>query len=164
MLDVGCGPRSWLRDIETAAFGVDISPDFTRAFHRAGGRAVLASAIALPFRDGCFQSVWSFGLLHHLPEHEARCAIREMRRVTRAGGRTVIFDAVLPNSAWRRPLAALLRRLDRGRWMRRQNSLEALLAASALNAKESWMCERMTYAHTGLEGLWCRVESSQDSL
>ncbi len=71
-----------------------------------------------------------------------------MQRVTRAGGCTVIFDAVLPRAAWRRPVAALIRRLDRGRWMRTESALTALLAPLG-----EWECERLTYSLTGLEGL-----------
>jgi hypothetical protein len=51
-----------------------------------------------------------------------------MCRVTRDGGCTVVFDAVLPRVAWKSPLATLLGRLDHGRWMRSQESLQALLA------------------------------------
>lgn len=153
-LDAGCGPTSWLWPAGNAPYGVDICLDFARAFHRRSGRAVVASATALPFRTGCFDDVWSFGLLHHLSDGDARAAIREMRRVTRDGGQTVIFDAVLPRRAWTRPLAALLRKLDRGSWMRREETLQALLTTSA----DSWSYERITYAYTGLEGLWCRAE------
>src|SRR4030088_810255 len=74
-LDVGCGAWSCLSLAGMAPYGVDISADCVRAF----GHAVVASAIALPFVDGCFDSVWSFGMLHHLPDHEARAAILEMR-------------------------------------------------------------------------------------
>lgn len=71
-----------------------------------------------------------------------------MQRVTRAGGCTVIMDAVLPRSAWRRPVAALLRRLDRGRWMRTEAALTALLIPN-----EAWERGRLTYSLTGLEGM-----------
>jgi SAM-dependent methyltransferase len=145
-LDVGCGPDSRLRLVGMKPFGVDIAPDRARAF----GPAVVASATALPFADGVFESVWSFGLLHHLPDDGARAAIREMRRVTRAGGATVIFDGVLPRRPWSRPFAWLLRRLDRGRWMRRQEALRTLFDRPA-----SWRFERFTYARTGLEGVIC---------
>ena len=151
-LDVGRGPHPRLRAVGVAAVGVDVSETFVQAVRRAGGKAEVACAMALPFGDGAFAGVWSFGLLHHLPDDAARRAVGEMRRVTRAGGWTVIFDAVRPHSAWRRPLAALLRAADRGRWMRSQAALEALLQPFG-----DWQRERMTYAWTGLEGLWCAL-------
>ena len=150
-LDVGCGPDSPLWSVGMKPFGVDIALDRARAF----GPAVVASAAALPFADGAFASVWSFGLLHHLPDDRARAALREMRRVTGAGGATVILDAVLPRRGWRRPLAWLLRRLDRGRWMRCQEALQALFDSPA-----AWRFERFTYARTGLEGVICKYAGS----
>src|SRR4051794_32123116 len=111
-LDVGCGPSSLLRRVNMDPIGVDCEPARARAF----GKAVVATATALPFADGAFDSVWSLGLLHHLPDVSARAAIREMRRVTGAGGSTVIFDGVLPANG--RPLAQLIRNLDRGGFMR----------------------------------------------
>ena len=151
-LDVGCGPHPRLRAAGVEAAGVDVSETFVQAVRRAGGAAEVACATALPFADGAFAGVWSFGLLHHLPDEAARRAVGEMRRVTCAGGWTVIFDAVLPRAAWRRPLAALVRAADRGRWMRSQAALEALLRPFG-----DWQRERMTYAWTGLEGLWCAL-------
>ena len=147
-LDVGCGPESWLRCVGVQASGVDLSPEFVAEFRRRGGEAVVGGATALPFADGAFDSVWCFGLLHHLADDAARRAVAEMQRVTRAGGCTVVFDAVLPRSAWRRPVAALLRRLDRGRWMRSEAALTSLLTPRA-----EWECGRLTYSLTGLEGL-----------
>ena len=149
-LDVGCGTDSWLRLLDIRPLGVDLDARRVAAFARRHGRAVQAPATALPFADGTFDSVWSFGLLHHLPDHEARLAVAEMRRVTRAGGCTVVFDAVLPRVAWHRPVASVLRRLDRGHWMRTQESLEAVLAPFG-----DWERKRLTYALTGLEGLLC---------
>ena len=144
-LDVGCGGWSCLSAVGMSPYGVDISFERMRAF----GPGVVATAILLPFADGSFDSVWSFGLLHHLPDHDARAAIREMRRVTRPGGRTVVFDGVLPRHSWRRPLAWVIRRLDHGHWMRRQEALDALLESAG-----AWSRERFTYSYIGLEGVF----------
>jgi SAM-dependent methyltransferase len=149
-LDVGCGPDSWLRVAGLQPVGVDSDARRVAAFERRHGRAVCAPATALPFTDGEFDSVWSFGLLHHLPDDDARRAVKEMLRVTRDGGCTVIFDAVLPRVAWKHPLATLLRRMDQGKWMRSQERLETLLVPSG-----DWEQKRLTYALTGLEGLLC---------
>jgi ubiquinone/menaquinone biosynthesis C-methylase UbiE len=149
-LDVGCGPDSWLWSVGLDPVGVDLRAHFAEAFRRQGGEALVACAAALPFGDGSFDSVWSCGLLHHLPDDAAHRAVEEMQRVTRRGGSTVIFDAVLPRSPWQRPLAGLIRRLDGGAWMRSQQALEALLADH-----DGWQTRRVTYAHTGLEGLLC---------
>jgi len=147
-LDVGCGPDSVLRGFGLNPVGIDLSAARVAAFARTGCFAVQASASALPFANESFDSVWSFGLLHHLPDESARQALIEMRRVTRRGGCIIVFDGVPPRIGCKRPIAALVRRLDRGNWMRSQESLEALLVFSG-----DWQCRRLTYALTGLEGL-----------
>lgn len=142
-LDVGCGPVSWLWQDRVRPIGVDV--DIRRA--AAFGSGVAASAVSLPFACGAFDVCWSFGLLHHLNDRDVGLAIAEFRRVTRPGGHIVIFDGVLPEC--RRPLASLVRALDRGHWMRRQGPLESLLGAAV-----RWRVERFTYA-AGLEGVLC---------
>jgi len=136
-LDVGCGPRSRLKDAGIEAIGVDLQP----------GRCITACATHLPFASGVFNSVWSFGLLHHLDDAAAIEALAEMRRVAQAGGHMIVFDGVLPEHS--RPLASMLRRLDRGRRFRSQGELEQLLARCG-----DWRAERFTYSRTGLEGVF----------
>jgi SAM-dependent methyltransferase len=147
-LDVGCGTRSWLHTIGLQPLGVDVDARRVAVFARRHGQAVQASATALPFADGGFDSVWCFGLLHHLSHDDARRAVREMRRVTRCGGYTIVFDGVWPRASWQRPVATWLRRLDHGGWMRSQDELERLLAPFG-----NWERNRLTYSLTGLEGV-----------
>ncbi len=148
-LDVGCGPFSRLAGLGFESLtGVDISPAYVTALEKTGVRGRVSSADALPFADGSFQTVWNIGLLHHLPDDVLRRAVHEMLRVCKPGGRVVVIDAVLPRSAWLRPLAWLTRRLDRGRHMRTQPQLESLLGECA-----SWRFQRETYALNGLECL-----------
>lgn len=149
-LDVGCGPRLAIGP----AIGVDLCFDFAASFRDAGGLAVVADARALPFPDGSFESVWSVGMLHHMTDRDAAAAIGEMRRITSSHGETVVFDAVVPDPAWKRPLAWLIRRCDRGSWMRREAELGALLSAG-------WHRRRVTYAWTGLEALYCRCSREE---
>ena len=94
-----------------------------------------------------FASVWSFGLLHHLDDGQARQALSELLRVLRPGGTCVIFDGILPERPQRRRLAWLIRRLDRGDFHRREAEFRALLPRSA-----GWQVERLTYTWSGLEG------------
>jgi len=151
ILDVGCGPSSYLWRLELHPIGLDLSHVYTSTFHHHGYPAITGSADALPFHNGYFDSVWSIGLLHHLPDDVARQAVKEMIRICRPGGYVVIFDAVLPEPAWQRPAAWMIRRLDRGRFMRTQLALESILSQS-----KGWICERFSYSLTGLEGLLCR--------
>jgi len=151
ILDVGCGPSSWLWRVGLYPVGLDLSFDYTAAFSHHGQTAITGSADALPFLDNSFDGVWSIGLLHHLSDSEARQAVSEMMRICCPGGYVVIFDAVLPEPPWKRPVAWMIRRLDRGRFIRTQFALESILPQC-----EGWICERLSYSLTGLEGLLCK--------
>jgi SAM-dependent methyltransferase len=150
LLDVGVGSRSLLRVAGFEPIGVDLSPRRARAYHRDGGRGIVGTAVMLPFANATFDLVVSCGLLHHLSDNDAHATLAEMPRVTRPGGRIAVFDSVLPEPAWRRPLAWAVRRADRGRFVRRGDDLQALLPEPT-----RWQCTRLTYTATGLEGLWC---------
>ena len=145
LLDVGCGPSSWLWRCGLQPVGVDVSPEYVASYQAAGGEALVGSATALPFADQSFAGVWSIGLLHHLKDADAAQAIREMLRVRKNGGYVVIVDAVLPISRWSRPLAWWLRKRDRGGFVRDMADHQTLFEPGA------WRFERHTYALTGLE-------------
>jgi SAM-dependent methyltransferase len=149
-LDAGCGPDSYLFSLGLDPVGIDISGRLIAAYHKKGkGRkACLASADKLPFTDASFDLVWSCGLLHHLSDEAAAKAVAEMGRVCSREGTIVLFDAVLPRSFSARPLAWLVRRIDRGRFMRTEEQVAALL-----DPRRTWKVERRTYTPTGLEGL-----------
>lgn len=150
ILDVGCGPQSWLWMLGLRPTGLDLSPVYAAKFKQHGETAITGSATHLPFADHSFDAVWSIGVLHHMTDGMVRQAVSEMVRVCSASGYVVVFDAVLPEPAWRHPVAWLLRRLDRGRNMRRQQTLESLLINRA-----DWLCERIQYSLLGHEGLVC---------
>lgn len=150
VLDVGCGPASWLRKVGGHPVGLDISRPYSLAYRQAGGTAVTGSATDLPFADASFTAVWSIGVFHHLPDPLVKTAIAEMIRVCSPNGRVLILDAVLPHSPWRRPLATFVRRLDRGREMRSQEHLESLLPH-----RPDWIVSRRTYTINGLEMAVC---------
>jgi SAM-dependent methyltransferase len=58
------------------------------AFHLPG-RIEQAGAAQLPFADASFDLIYSFGVLHHIPDVAA--AVREMHRVLAPGGRCVLM-------------------------------------------------------------------------
>ena len=150
ILDVGCGPSSWLWRSDLHPVGLDLSFSYIKVFCQFGEPAVTGSAVALPFHNQSFDAVWSFGLLHHLPDDMAHQTTEEMTRVCRPNGYIVIIDAVLPDPAWRRPIAYALRRADRGGFVRREQDFKKILPAD-----QSFTTERFTYAYNGLEVLIC---------
>jgi hypothetical protein len=62
----------------------------------------------------------------------------------------VIIEGVLPHSIRRRPLAHMIRRLDRGEFMRSQQEIELLL-----HNRASWWVDRFSYSPMRLERLAC---------
>lgn len=108
--DVGCGNGAYLASLARRGFagrviGADLSFGMLEAARRgmrtahaaraadgasaAGGAALVAAdAAALPLRDGCADLTFANHMLYHVPDPAA--AVRELRRVTRPGGRVVV--------------------------------------------------------------------------
>jgi ubiquinone/menaquinone biosynthesis C-methylase UbiE len=153
-LDAGCGPRVYaLQSLPGTLVGIDSAAAVLRTAQRNGVVCVCGSTTALPFAEESFDGVVCFGLLHHLSDEDADTSLTEMRRVTRPGGSVVLFDNVKPVSAIHRPLAALLRALDRGRNVRTEAEFRHLLAGHGFSIGPP-----ITYAWAGLEGCWATLK------
>jgi ubiquinone/menaquinone biosynthesis C-methylase UbiE/uncharacterized protein YbaR (Trm112 family) len=99
VLEIGCGAGAHSalfarHGAEVAS--LDLTPDRVLATARKldwidtpGHFALQGDAEFLPFRDCCFDLVYSNGALHHTPDTAK--AIREVFRVLRPGGRAVIM-------------------------------------------------------------------------
>ena len=93
VLDIGCGLGTYVRrisDFTADAFGIDVDVARLKRGAVEGVRGLnLAVAEALPFADNTFDGV----LLNEVIEHvrSDRDALGEALRVTRPGGRVVIF-------------------------------------------------------------------------
>jgi SAM-dependent methyltransferase len=98
--DVGCGNGVYLAGLARRGqaghlIGVDLSPGMlhaarqrTRDAGRPGPALLVADASALPLRHESADLTLAMHMLYHVPEPEL--ALREMRRVTRSGGRLVV--------------------------------------------------------------------------
>lgn len=78
ILDVGCGFGRHLRvasDHGAEVVGVDLSGGVEIAYRNLAGRPnchiLQANIHERPLRDACFDVVWSFGVLHHMPDPAA---------------------------------------------------------------------------------------------
>nr|MDT0662982.1 class I SAM-dependent methyltransferase [Micromonospora sp. DSM 115978] len=99
VVDVGCGTGRAIPALRAAVgpdgvvVGLDLTPEMlTEAGRRAqAGRAglVLADARRLPIGNAAVDAVFAAGLVMHLPDPVA--GLRELARVTRPGGRLVLF-------------------------------------------------------------------------
>lgn len=149
VLDVACGPESWLEAVGIDPVGADLMEGYVQHFVSRGRRGVVAGADALPFADATFDAVWTVALLHHLPDDTARRTIDEMRRVCRPGGAVAVIDGVYPDRAWTHPFAHAVRAADRGEFMRTADGMARLLPG------EGWRVERFNLAWTRLPYLFC---------
>jgi SAM-dependent methyltransferase len=92
ILDIGCGLGTYVRKLRAFSeqvYGVDIDPDKVAQAQEQLDHIHLAPAEKLPFADAYFDVV----LLHEVLEHveDDRQAVCEAYRVTKVGGRLVIF-------------------------------------------------------------------------
>ncbi|HEX8321732.1 class I SAM-dependent methyltransferase [Longimicrobium sp.] len=99
VLEIGVGMGAdhleWAKAGPASLSGIDLTPRAiehaaTRlALHGFRSRLEVADAECLPFADGSFDLVYSWGVLHHSPD-TAR-AVREVWRVLRPGGRARVM-------------------------------------------------------------------------
>jgi ubiquinone/menaquinone biosynthesis C-methylase UbiE len=102
-LDLGCGTGRNLPLFPAGVRAVGVDPSreaLARARRRApGALLVQGSAEALPFRDGCFDTVVSGLVLCSVPD-PAR-GLAEVRRVLRSGGALRALEHVRATRRWR---------------------------------------------------------------
>jgi SAM-dependent methyltransferase len=99
VVDVGCGTGRALPVLRDAVgptgvvVGLDLTPQMLAVAHDLGRAAaatlVVADASQLPLADSSVDAVFAAGLLMHLPDPVD--GMRELARVTRTGGRLVLF-------------------------------------------------------------------------
>lgn len=99
-LDIACGPGlvvCALAPLIRYATGIDLTPAMLETARRTQQERDLANiswdhgdVTALPYGDACFNIVTCRFAFHHFPDPLA--VLREMRRVTRPGGRIVVAD------------------------------------------------------------------------
>ncbi len=90
ILEVGAGSGGITEFLDHPVTGVDIA--FSRTAERATAllTQVEASAEALPFPDASYDIVLSLEMLEHVSSNKRDAVLREMVRVVRPGGRTIV--------------------------------------------------------------------------
>lgn len=92
VLDVGCGVGMYLAAFgrhTTHTFGVEVEREWASQARSCATGIVQAVGEALPFADGAFDLTFSHEVLEHVADD--RAVMAEMVRVTRPGGRIVLF-------------------------------------------------------------------------
>jgi SAM-dependent methyltransferase len=157
-LEVGSGEGANLVNLRTArgglprlTVGLDLFVEMVWFGQRraAPARFVCGDALRLPFAAGSFDLVLCRDLLHHLEDRAA--ALRELRRVCRAGGEVCVIE---PNG--RNPLIALFamsRRHERGQLETTPRRLQRQ-AAGVFGHAEVEMRQPMPVARAILHYSW----------
>lgn len=92
LLDLGAGDGGYLPYLARKAkrvVAVDISRDLCNTMKQRGFEAVMADAMAIPFKDGAFECVWGSEIVEHMPSLDI---FGEIERVCR---RTIVVT--MPN-------------------------------------------------------------------
>jgi ubiquinone/menaquinone biosynthesis C-methylase UbiE len=110
-LDVGCGTGALAQRLLMRGYamtGIDPSEGMLEILRRRcpAVRAIRGSGTDLPFADDSFALVLTVATLHHIAEAGAvRRTLSEMVRVSRPGGRILIWDHNPRNPYWSRLMA-----------------------------------------------------------
>lgn len=129
ILDLGCGVGDYSVLFKRATYtGMDLDENYIRSattnYGRAGVTFLAGDATGIPFPDGSFDYCFSVGLYHHLPDDAVVTSLNEALRVA-GSGRVIIIDAIYPSHG--NGLGYILRRLDRGKFVRSFTAYEKLL-------------------------------------
>lgn len=159
VLDVGCGPKLIGPRPEGTLYGVDINVRYLESYLKESQVACLKSgtqrtivkegtSTSLPFEDNFFLEVRANGFLHHMDDDDLKVSAKEMYRCLAPGGQLVILEDIWPKSKFRRPLAWLIRRFDRGAFMRTEKELISLFTDAI---GKPAVTKRHTYTLIGTE-------------
>lgn len=129
VLDVGCGTGRYAEIFDCNYFGVDTNRKYigyAREKHK--GTFLTMNATNLAFPDSMFHYIFSVGLLHNMSDKNVANTLREMKRVSRPGGKVVIIEAVYPTNR-ANIIGYFLLRMDPGRFARNFKDLMRILSA-----------------------------------
>jgi SAM-dependent methyltransferase len=129
VLDFGCG-RGLLSSLfdPDSYLGIDIVPGlvtYAQGRHASHAYAVM-NGTTLALRDGQFDAVLIFGVLHHLTDDQALTALQEIRRVLKPGGRLLVVEPIPVVSRWN-IVSRILKGLDLGDFIRPYEAWSSLI-------------------------------------
>ncbi|KAI7882513.1 S-adenosyl-L-methionine-dependent methyltransferase [Lichtheimia hyalospora FSU 10163] len=91
--DVGCGNGKYIGvNPNILMLGSDRSSNLIKIVQERGFEGMVADGLDLPYRDNAFDFVVSIAVIHHFASPERRQeAIKELLRITRPGGKILVF-------------------------------------------------------------------------
>jgi SAM-dependent methyltransferase len=137
VLDVGCGTGALARRLTGLGYevtGIDPSDGMLAVMRERspGVRAVRGSGAELPFDPDSFDVVLSVATFHHIADPAAvRATLAEMTRVSRPGGRILIWDHNPRNPYWSPLMARVPQDTGEERLVPADELVSGLIAAGA---------------------------------
>ena len=130
ILDVGCGPGEYSQWYSGEYTGIDIADQYVM---RASGKYpssyfIKCDASNFELHEK-FDVGVSIGLYHHLSDNEALKSIEVVLRHLRPKSKFYVFDAILPLTFLKNPIGYILRKLDRGKFVRTYGAYKKLLVS-----------------------------------
>lgn len=92
--DIGCGngKNMQLRCEDITYHGMDISEEMVNICQARGFNVIQGDILQIPFDDNCVDACMSIAVIHHLSSRAERvAAIRELIRITKPGGKILIY-------------------------------------------------------------------------
>ena len=91
--DIGCGNGKNMKYRSDLDFiGLDLCENFVDICRQSKLNVIHGNIMNIPFESNYFDNVISIAVIHHLKTKEERCiAIRELIRITKPGGRILIY-------------------------------------------------------------------------
>ena len=137
ILDVGCGTGVLAERLAAEGYdvtGVDPADGMLDVLRKRAPSitAVHADGTDLPFDDNSFDLAYCVAVMHHVAEPEAvRKTLGEMVRVTRSGGRVLVWDHNPRNPYWRNLMARVPQDTGEERLIPEEELLDGLRAGGA---------------------------------
>jgi ubiquinone/menaquinone biosynthesis C-methylase UbiE len=130
-LDLGCGPGAFSDLFEAGDYvGVDLNAGYIDHARRTRkGAFIVSDAKRVELPDGRFTQILIFGLLHHLPDEEARAVLAECRRLLQPGGRLVVIEDI-PTVSRLNLIGHLIHRVENGEFIRPLEDYRKLYAGA----------------------------------
>lgn len=146
ILDIGCGSGmfSLLFD-ENNYTGLDISERcIAYAKKRRKRNFMVMNATSLTFPDAYFKNILIFGVLHHLPDREAKAVLSEASRVFSGDGKILIIEDI-PTLSRFNILGKMMHYFDLGKYIREfheySNLFSNYLSLGKSYAVKSGICD-----------------------
>lgn len=138
ILDVGCGDAKILQYLQVANYlGIDHNSRYIdKAKSRYGHRGTFIVGDVDDIRqhvDATFDKALVLSVLHHLDDDQCVLLLKQVSGLLKPGGAIVTIDPVLGEN--RNPIAHLLMKMDRGRFIRTRFAYEKIFEKSSVHAR-----------------------------